>query len=81
MGFLNQFGELVRSIIAVIIMLVLAVISFYITVFIVQSGADIAGLSPGEDGFVVLAASILVAAAIVAGATPLSAIAGSEESS
>jgi hypothetical protein len=79
MGFISQFGELVGSIIAVILMLILAVISFYITVFIVQSGADIAGLSVGEEGFTVLAAAILVAAAIIAGATPLSAIAGSEE--
>jgi len=74
MGFLDQFGKLVGSIIAVIVMLILAVISFYITVFIVQAGADLAGLSPGEDGFVVLGAAILVGAAIVAGASPLSAI-------
>lgn len=80
MGFLTRFGELIGSIIAVIVMLILAVISFYITVFIVQSGADIAGLAPDEEGFVILSAAILVAAAIIAGATPLSAIAGSEES-
>ena len=79
MGILDSVGDLVSSVIAIIVMLILAVISFYITVFIVQSGADLASLSPGEDGFVVLSASILAGAAIVAGASPLSAVAGTDD--
>ncbi len=79
MGLLDSFGEVVGSIIAVILMLVLAVISFFITVFIVDVGASLAGYTPSGD-YVVLSAAILVAGAIVAGASPLSAVAGTVES-
>lgn len=77
MGLLDSFGELVGSVIAVIVMFVLAIISFFITVFIVEAGAGFAGFDPSAD-YVVLSASILAASAIVAGATPLGAMAGIE---
>lgn len=77
MGLLDSFGELVGSIIAVIIMFVLAIISFFITVFIVDVGAGFAGFDPSGD-YVALSAAVLTASAIMAGATPLGAIAGVE---
>lgn len=78
MGVLDSFGTLAASIIAAIVMLVFAILSFFITVFIVDVGAGFAGLSPNAD-FVVLSAAVIAGAAIVAGATPLGAIAGVEE--
>ena len=78
MGFLDSFGALVSSIIAALVMLVFAILSFFVTVFIVDAGASIAGFSPSGD-YVVLAAAILATGAIVAGATPMSSLSGFEE--
>ena len=75
MGILDSFGALASSVIASIVLLVFAVISFFITVFIVQAGAGLAGYSPSGD-FIVLSAAILATGAIVAGATPMSSLAG-----
>nr|WP_225935310.1 hypothetical protein [Halobaculum magnesiiphilum] len=55
-----------------------AILSFFITVFIVQVGAGLAGYSPSGD-FIVLSAAILATGAIVAGATPLSGLSGISE--
>ncbi|MFB6074234.1 MAG: hypothetical protein ABEJ89_04410 [Haloarculaceae archaeon] len=78
MATLDSFGALVSSVIAVVLMLVLSILSFYITVFIVDIGAGIAGLSP-PDGYTTLAAAVLAGAAIVAGASPLSGVGPVEE--
>lgn len=78
MGFLDSFGALVSSIIAAIVMLVFAILSFFVTVFIVQMGAGLAGLSPAGD-FVVLSAAILATGAIVAGASPMTSLSGASE--
>jgi hypothetical protein len=75
MGILDSVSELVGSVIAVALLLVLAVVSFFVTVFIVQAGANLAGLDPSGD-FVTLSAAVLTAGAIVGGATPLTATAG-----
>jgi hypothetical protein len=71
MGILDSFGALVSSLIAAIVMLIFAILSFFVTVFIVQMGAGLAGYSPSGD-FVVLSAAIIATGAIVAGASPLS---------
>lgn len=73
MGVLDSLGALARSIVAAIVMLAFAILSFFVTVFIVQVGAGIAGYSPSGD-FIVLSAAILATGAIVAGASPLSAL-------
>ncbi|WP_254280681.1 hypothetical protein [Haloarcula marina] len=78
MGILDSFGALVSSIIASIVLLVFAILSFFITVFIVQVGAGLAGYSPSGD-FVALSAAILATGAIVAGASPLSGLSGIAE--
>ncbi|MEF8828687.1 MAG: hypothetical protein V5A49_06610 [Haloarcula sp.] len=78
MAFLDSFGALVSSIIAAIVMLVFAILSFFVTVFIVQMGAGLAGLSPAGD-FVVLSAAILATGAIVAGASPMTSLGGLSE--
>lgn len=81
MGFLDSFGALVSSIIASIVLLVFAILSFFITVFIVDVGAGLAGYSDVGGEFVVLSAAILATGAIVAGATPMSSLAGVSEQS
>lgn len=73
MSILDSFGGLVSSIVAAIVMLVFAILSFFVTVFIVQVGAGLAGLSPSGD-FVVLSAALLATGAIVAGATPMTSL-------
>lgn len=55
-----------RSLISAVVMLVISIIAFFITVFVVSTGASLAGFQPTGD-FVVLAATILVAASILAG--------------
>lgn len=66
MGVLDAFGALVSAVIAAVVMLAFAILSVFITVFIVDVAAAIGGLDP-DDGFVVLGATILAASAIVAG--------------
>lgn len=78
MGVLDSFGALVSSIVASIVLLVFAIVSFFITVFIVQAGAGLAGYSPSGD-FVALSAAVLAGAAIVGGASPLTSLGGEAE--
>jgi hypothetical protein len=77
MGFLDSFGALVSSIVAAIVLLVFAILSFFVTVFIVEVGAGVAGLSPNGN-FVTLSAALLSGAAIVGGATPMTGLGGEE---
>lgn len=70
MGLVDSVGALAASIIAAIVMLVFAILSLFITVFVVDVAANIGGLDPADD-FVVLGASIIAAAAIVAGGSGL----------
>ncbi|GAB6880703.1 hypothetical protein JCM17823_29770 [Halorubrum gandharaense] len=66
MGVLDAFGTLASSLIAAVVMLVFAILSLFVTVFIVDVAAAIGGLNP-DDGFVVLSAAIIAASAIAAG--------------
>lgn len=47
-------------------MVVIATVVFYITVFVVSTGASLAGLDPNDD-FVVLSASLIVVSIILTG--------------
>lgn len=58
-------SDFVQNLVAFVLMIVLAIISFFFTVFVVDAGAGLAG--HGGDEFVVLSAALLVAAAILAG--------------
>lgn len=78
MGILDSFGALVGGLVAAAVMLVFAILSFFVTVFIVQAGAGLAGFSPSGD-FVVLSAAILSTGAIMAGASPMSGLSGVDE--
>lgn len=60
---MDALGDLVTNVVAFVVMLVLAVLSFYFTVFVVRAGAGLAGMTPSAD-FVVLSATLLAVAAI-----------------
>ncbi len=66
MGVMNVLSDLVESVVAFVVLLLLAVVSFFVTVFVVKTGSGLAGYSPSGD-FVVLSAALLVAASILAG--------------
>jgi hypothetical protein len=72
MGLLDAFGSVASALVGGLIMLAFAVLSLFVTVFVVDAAAAIAGLNPG-DGFVTLGATILAGSAIAGGvgfATP-----------
>jgi low affinity Fe/Cu permease len=77
MTLFDSLGSIVSSVLASIVLLVFAIVSYFITVFIVQAGAGLAGFSPSGD-FVILSAAIIATGAIVAGATPVSALGDQE---
>jgi hypothetical protein len=62
----RALGNLVENFVAAVVMLVFAIISFFLTVFVVDTGANLANISPSGD-FIVLSATILVASTILAG--------------
>lgn len=66
MGILDAFGSLASALLAGIVMLAFAILSLFVTVFVVDVAGAIAGLNPA-DGFVVLGATILAGSAIIAG--------------
>jgi len=77
MGVLNSFGALVGSVVASLVLLVIAILGFFVMVFIVDAGASFAG-QDADAGSIVLAAAVLSGAGIIAGASPMSALAGEE---
>ena len=66
MGVLDASGSLASALIAGIVMLVFAILSLFVTVFVVDIAAAIGGLNP-DDRYVVLGVTVLAAAAIIAG--------------
>ncbi len=66
MSVMRALSGLVESVVAFVVMILLGVISFFVTVFVVKTGSQMADYSPSGD-FVVLSAALLVAASILAG--------------
>jgi len=66
MGVLESFGALISGLVAAIFMLVFAILSLFVTVFVVDVAAGIGGLEPSDD-FIILGAALIASAAIVAG--------------
>lgn len=60
------FGGLVQTVVTFVVLIILAILAFYVTVFVVSTGAGLAGYDPSGD-FVVLSAAILVVAALFGG--------------
>jgi|APHM01.1.fsa_nt_gi hypothetical protein len=60
-------SELVENALAFIVMILLGIVSFFVTVFVVQAGSALAGYTPSAD-FVVISSALIVSASILAGA-------------
>ncbi|MFQ3318703.1 MAG: hypothetical protein ACI8UR_001723 [Natronomonas sp.] len=63
---LRTLSGLVQTVVTFLVLIILAIAAFYVTVFVVSTGADLAGYNPSGD-FVVLSASLLVIAALFGG--------------
>lgn len=69
----STVGQVLGNLVASVLMIVLAVLAFFVTVFVVDAGASLAGY--GSNEYVVLAAAILAGSAIVGGGiAPIGAI-------
>ncbi len=58
--------ELARIVVSFVLVILLAIGAFYVTVFVVSTGAELAGYDPSGD-FVVLSAALLVVAGLLGG--------------
>lgn len=66
MKVLQAFSDLIENIVAFVVLILLGIVSFFVTVFVVQTGAGFAGYSPSGN-FVVLSSALIVASSILAG--------------
>lgn len=66
MSVADLLGDLVQTVVTFAVLIGLAILAFFVTVFVVSTGAGLAGYDPSGD-FVVLSASILVVAALLGG--------------
>lgn len=74
----KALSDFVSNLVAFVLMIILAVISFFFVVFVVDIGAGMAGFEGNQ--YTVLSAALIVSAAIVAGGiSPLSHLSGVEE--
>lgn len=64
-GVTEALAGLVSGIVAFIVMIILAIVSFFFTVFVVDYGASLAGYP--NNNFTVLSAALLTAAALLSG--------------
>lgn len=63
-------SALIASAIGIAVMVVFATIAFFITTFVVSTGAGLAGYEPNGDFIVLSAALIVVAIILTGGLTP-----------
>ncbi len=67
----NLLGGLLNLVVTFAILIILGIVAFYVTVFVVSTGAGLAGYEDVSGDFVVLSAALLVVAALLGG-IPLS---------
>lgn len=60
-------GGLVQTVVTFAVLIVLGILAFYVTVFVVSTGAGLAGYPDVSGDFVVLSAALLVVAALLGG--------------
>lgn len=63
----RALSDLVENAVAFVVLILLGIVSFFVTVFVVQAGSALAGYTPTAD-FVVISSALIVAASILAGA-------------
>ncbi len=62
----EAFQNVIGSVVAAVVMLILAILSFFLVVYVVSVGSGFAGVQ-ADSNFVVLSASLIVSAGILAG--------------
>ncbi len=62
----RALSGLVENAVAFVVMILLGIVSFFVTLFVVQAGSALAGYEPSAD-FAVLSAALIVVASIIAG--------------
>lgn len=62
----EALSDLVENTVAFIVLILLGIVSFFITVFVVQTGAGLAEISASGD-YIVISAALIVASSILAG--------------
>ncbi|MFB6145467.1 MAG: hypothetical protein ABEJ99_03090 [Candidatus Nanohaloarchaea archaeon] len=62
--FFDALADLFESVVAFLVMMLLGIISFYFTVFVVKTGSAMAGYNP-DGNFVVLSAALIVVATVL----------------
>ena len=66
MSLVKLVGVLAQTVVTFVVLIALAILAFYVTVFVVSTGAGLAGYDPSGD-FVILSAALLVVAALLGG--------------
>lgn len=75
----STLGAIASNLVAAALMIVLAILSFFVIVFVVDAGASLAGHDDGSP--VVLSAAVLSGSAIIAGGiAPIGEISGLDRS-
>lgn len=62
----DVLANLVENVAAFVVLILLGIVSFFVTVFVVVIGSDLANVTASGD-FVVLSAALIVVASILAG--------------
>lgn len=65
--YIEHSGGLVSNVVTFALMIFLAIVTFFVKVFVVVQGAALAGIDQPSSDFLVLSATILVASTILAG--------------
>lgn len=66
MSMANALAGLAQTVVTIAVLVLLATMAFFVSVFVVSTGAWLAGYDPSGD-FVVLSAALLVVAALLGG--------------
>jgi hypothetical protein len=66
-GVMRVLSGLVQTVVTFAVLIVLGTLAFYVTVFVVSTGAGLAGYENVSGDFVVLSAALLVVAALLGG--------------
>lgn len=64
---LRVLSGLVQTVVTFAVLIILGTLAFYVTVFVVSTGAGLAGYENVSGDFVVLSAALLVVAALLGG--------------
>lgn len=62
----ERAANVIESVLSFVVSIILGILAFFVTVFVVITGADLAGVTASGD-FVVLSAALIVVASMLSG--------------